>query len=135
MKYILLVLTIVFFSACYRNEECKPFYIGRFKIDTSLISYPKCLELVKSNNWDTVNLISRENGVYYFETNDRRLKECEGKWRVASANLDGECIGYVKQNNLMGEVSVPPFYIAIKIDRESYSLPFKKVGNINRKSY
>jgi hypothetical protein len=116
-------------ASCYRNETCKPFYIGEFKIDTSIISNPKCLDYIKRYNWDIVKLVSKENGKYFFETNDERLKECEGKWWVSSANIDGDCIGHIKQNNLKGDVSKPPFYISIKIAGESYTLPFQKIDS------
>jgi hypothetical protein len=125
MRYLLLLL-LVFIVSCYKNETCKQFYIGEFRIDTNIISNPKCLEFVKLYRWDTVKLVSKTDGRYFFETKDKWLKECEGEWWVGSANMDGDCIGHVKQNNLSGEVAKPPFYISIKLLGESYTLPFKK---------
>jgi hypothetical protein len=128
MKYYLISILILF-ASCYRNETCKHLYVGEYKIDTSIISNPKCLNYVKLYKWDTVKLVSKEDGKYFFETNDTKLKECEGEWWVNSTNIDGDCIGHIKQNNLEGSVSVSPFYIAIIISGEGFSLPFKKIDS------
>jgi hypothetical protein len=126
---LILVCLISCLTSCYRNETCEPLYIGEFRIDPSIISNPKCLEYVKQYNWDTIKLISKDNGKYFFITDDVRLKECEGKWWVSSANVDGDCIGHIKQKNLKVDVSVPPFYIAIQVSGEGYSLPFRKLDS------
>ena len=116
-------------ASCYRNEECKPFYIGQFKIDTSIISNPACLNYVKKYRWDTVKLISGDNGKYFFETDDKMLKECEGKWWISSNDIEGNCFGHVKQKNLNTDIMGMAFDISIKISGESYSLPFRKIDS------
>ena len=123
----------LFLSSCtYTNKECVPFYIGKFKIDTNLISNPKCMTYVKQYQWDTVNLISNSDGKYYFVTKDPMLKKCEGKWWTTSNDTEGNCFGHVKQKNMGTEFITMPFDIWIKIEGESYSLPFRRVDSLNQ---
>lgn len=128
MKYVSLILLLVM-QACYTNKTCEPLYIGDYKIDINYISHPACLAIVKQYRWDTVRLTSDEGGKYFFQTNDPRLKACEGEWWVSSANIDGDCIGHIRQKNHDGDVSKPPFYISIEIEGEAYTLPFRKVNS------
>lgn len=127
---IISVFFLFLLVSCYRNEECKPFYIGEFKIDTSIISNPACLNYVRKYNWDTVKLISNANGNYSFETNDERLKECEGEWWTSSDDIEGNCFGHVKQNNLERDIMGMAFDISIQIAGETYSLPFRKIDSL-----
>ena len=129
MKY-LLVFFLILFASCYRNEECKPFYVGKFKIDTTIITNPTCLNYVRQYRWDTVMLISQDDGKYFFETSDKALKECEGTWWITSNDTEGNCFGHVRQNNLKGDIMGMAFDIRIKIFDEAYSLPFRKIDSV-----
>jgi hypothetical protein len=85
---------------------------------------------VASRHWDTVLLVSEANGRYYFKTNDRILKKCEGYWFVESDNLEGDCVGYIKQNNLRKPVPVAPFRIAV-LDSLRFSMQFFQIDSVD----
>jgi len=128
MKY-LATFFLFFLVSCYRNEECKSFYIGRYKIDKSIISNLECLGYVNKYSWDTVTLISGDDGRYFFDTNDKMLKECEGKWWITSNDTEGNCFGHVKQKNLKTDILGMAFDIRIKIHGQAYCLPFRKIDS------
>ena len=120
-------------SSCfnYKNETCRPYYIGTFTIDTNNL-HVDYKNIILQQGWMSVKLISDSTGNYYFNTNDPILKMCEGTWYTRSDNLDGECIGYVKQNNLRAE-HTSGFSIAGKIDDSiNFILPFmQQIGENN----
>ena len=119
-------LLVLFLAACSRNDTCKKDYQGIFKVNMSYFTDSAIAEFVESRHWDTVSLISDSNGSYYFNTSDKTLKESEGYWFVESDNIEGECIGYIKQNNLKHPVPVGPFVITI-LDPIKFSIQFVKV--------
>jgi hypothetical protein len=115
----------------YKNETCKPSYIGTFLIDTNLVTNKIIKRQIIANHWDTVKLISGSNGKYFFRSDDLQLRSCEGKWYVKSNDLEGNCFGYVKQNNMNSTFISMPFDIWIIIDNETFTLPFRKVSNVS----
>ena len=125
---IFLFVVCCFVSCYYKNENCKPYYIGEFKIETNLITDSSLLEYTRIHKWDTVKLISRKDGKYFFAGADN-LKECEGVWRTNSNNLEGNCFGHVKQKNMENEFIRSPFDIWIKISDKTYTLPFRKIDS------
>jgi hypothetical protein len=132
IKIVTTIFICVILVSCYRNETCRPYYIGEFRIDTTQIGNSQCLVYVKKYRWDTIKLISKDNGKYFFETEDERLKECEGKWWTSSNNIEGECFGHIKQKNLKADISKMAFDITIIISNEAYSLPFRKVNSTGK---
>ncbi|MCP9752440.1 hypothetical protein [Ferruginibacter sp. HRS2-29] len=129
MKYVIIFISAVMFYSCVKNEECKQQYIGSFQIDTTLISNNKLKPYLKKYNWIKIVLRSDSTGHYSFEGADPFLKECEGTWSISSNNMEGNCTGFLTQKNIGRKVDRQPFDILIKIDGESYFLPFRKVGN------
>jgi len=130
MTRVSLILLLFCLSSCYRNERCKPYYLGEFKINSNLITNPSCLNYVKEYKWDTVKLVSNENGKYFFETLDKQLKKCEGKWWITSNDIEGNCFGHIKQKNLESDIMGIAFDISIKINGDTYSLPFRKIDSL-----
>lgn len=128
-KFFFIILTILsmFFSSCYQNNSCRDFYIGDYKIDTTQITQLELKSYVINKQWDSVRLVSTDKGEYYFDTKDAELKKCEGKWWVTSNDLEGNCFGHVKQANRRGSVSTMAFNISIDINKQSYTLPFRKI--------
>lgn len=122
-----LIIGCLFWISCRQNENCKVYYIGEFRIDTSLITTIQAKKYVIMNRWDTVLLISDEKGSYSFLTEDRALKECEGSWHVKSTDMEGNCFGYIKQNNRSQSTIRIAFDIWISISGDAYFLPFRKI--------
>jgi hypothetical protein len=127
MKKYLIILLSIFFTACVDNKECVPYYIGVFQIDTNATGNPKWKEYVREFRWDTIKLISTADGHYKFNTLDKRIKDCEGNWFTTSNNIEGNCSGHIKQNNMATSFNSNPFDILIKISGEAYFLPFRKI--------
>lgn len=128
-KVILLALFIVFvLTSCVRNNSCQDDYVGTFYVYMPHVSH-KYKDLVKERDWDKVKLISRKNGSYSILTDDPILKQSEGTWETESNNLEGECIGYIKQRNLRRAVPVAPFYLTVFVsDTVKFTLPFRQEG-------
>ncbi len=113
--------------SCYKNDSCKTNYFGIFKIDTFNISNNFVKELIKKNRLDTITLISTEKGKYYFQEKIPLLEGCSGNWHTESNNIEGDCTGYIRQQNMDREFARMPFDILIRINNETYVLPFRKV--------
>ena len=125
----ILILSL-FFSSCtcgYKNYSCKKDYQGTFKMKMSYFTDSSISDFVKRRHWDTVLLIATADGEYSFKTNDPRLKVAEGQWSVEGDEIDGNCFGYIKQNNLRQPVGIGPYIISLA-DSINFSMQFVKVG-------
>jgi hypothetical protein len=129
--YFLLIFLSIYFYSCVHNDTCKKDYEGTFKLNLSDLKDTIIKNWIRQRHWDTVLLISKPDGKYYFNTTDQKLKECEGTWFTKSDNLEGDCIGYIKQNNLEHSSPVGPFIISI-LDSLRFSIQFVKIDPISR---
>jgi len=128
MKIVAIIILVSFLNSCVHNKTCTKNYIGTFSIDTNLIN-PEHKKTIHEKGWDTVRLVSDSAGNYQFNTNDEILKKSEGAWYTKSNDIEGNCIGYIKQKNLKQAISVSPFDVIIFInDTTSWRLPFRRVG-------
>ena len=116
--------------SCYNNNTCRPNYIGTFSIDTSQIINPIAKKYVQEYRFDTVRLISNSKGKYYFQGNNTIIKEYEGEWFTKSDDIEGNCSGYIRQKNMNQAFPRIAFDIYIRIQNETYILPFRKIKSI-----
>lgn len=94
------------------------------------ITDPAHKKIIIDRKWDTVKLISSENGKFVFDSADPLLKQGEGVWKVKSNNIEGECFGYIKQNNPEDYISLNRFRILILLeDSSKIYLPFLQKSN------
>jgi hypothetical protein len=115
-------------QSCYQDYTCRQDFIGTFSVYLPHVD-SVYHEIIYERGWDTVNLTSKSNGDYYFNTDDPILKEIEGSWHTESINIEGDCIGYIKQHNLRAAVPVAPFYLSVFIlDSIKFTLPFRKTS-------
>ena len=131
MKIFWLTGLVTFFIGCGNdNKSCAHNYIGRFRINMSEVTDSSQANFIKKKGWDTVVLISKPSGSYYFETNDHLLKTAEGSWSVKSTGIEGGCMGAIKQDNLLQETNVNAFSISINDSADHYiDLPFRREGH------
>lgn len=128
-KYFLLAFVSICCYSCVHDDTCKKDYEGTFKLNLSYLEDTAIKNWVRERHWDTVLLISEPDGRYYFNTTDQKLKECEGTWFTKSNNVEGDCIGYIKQNNLDHSSPVGPFIISI-LDSKRFSVQFVKTDSL-----
>ncbi len=122
-----LIILLLLFASCYENKTCQPYYVGIFEIDTSLMVGLTQKEFVLNHKWDTAKLISNEKGIYFFNISDKILKQSEGIWYSKSNDIEGNCFGYIKQNNLNEAFIRSPFDIMVIVDDTTrFTLPFRK---------
>jgi hypothetical protein len=127
--YLFLLLVFINLESCfyYKDDSCAKDYIGTYRLDTTF-SNNIARRIVKERQWDTTILISNSDGNYYISTTDPLLKEAEGTWYTKSNNLEGECIGYIKQNNSNHAISGGPFILTIR-DTATFHIRFAKVAD------
>jgi hypothetical protein len=132
MKFFLTLLAfILFLVSCNYNKECKSeFLLGRYKLDTSLLtSYNNndttILTLARKSNWDKIILIVGKNK-YHFEECEEYFRKYEGTWEYKSIGFDGDCYVYINQKEGARKIPLDPFNIAVKVNNKTIVLPFKK---------
>jgi hypothetical protein len=125
--FSLCIATLLNLTSCFNHvdKNCARDYIGVFQVDTTFSPEP-IKRLIFTKGWDTLHLFSYKNGRYHINTNDPLLKDAEGRWYTESKNIEGDCIGYIKQKNLSTAIPKAPFILTIK-DTITFSIRFMKV--------
>lgn len=123
-----LIAILMCVSSCtYTNKECDVNYIGSFKIDMRLIKNKKLLAIVKGRKWTDALLQSDSSGRFLILTEDPLLKKSEGKWETSSTEIEGTCVGYLKQKNRGDKFSAHAFDVWIAIGNDAYIIPFRRI--------
>lgn len=122
------VLSMMLFSCrTIEDKHCDQSFIGVWRVDTTGL-YINYKNIIQKRNWLNIQLIADSNGTFKFNSTDKYLKQCEGKWSATYNTEDNVCVLNYKENYYSRYISVLSGFDINGIfeDSTQFEIPFKK---------